>query len=211
MVAAKSVTFSYQGTTGLNTGWSRNLCDLTLTVKTQCIRTILTQLMGWRRPSQITFGMWAALYWTRSSRTQFGVSINVCRLEGETLNISCNFLYCNHQVHKDFLISLCINSRRLEIILGLITVKPRNNVTTFITHTTLRTETTSFTISRFTTANCSKQKKNIFNPHFVICVGGDFAHDAHRRTNPEFRTVKAVSKKLAVVEQDEPFSTICKL
>jgi len=27
---------------------------------------------------------------------------NVWRLEGDTLNIICNFLYCNHQVHRDF-------------------------------------------------------------------------------------------------------------
>ena len=37
---------------------------------------------------------------------QFGVSINVWRLAGDTLNITCNFLYCNHQVHRDFLITL---------------------------------------------------------------------------------------------------------
>ena len=53
-----------------------------------------------------TFGIWTVLYWTRSSRTQFGVSINVWRLPGATLNIICNFLYCNHQVHRDFLITL---------------------------------------------------------------------------------------------------------
>ena len=74
--------------------------------KTQCIRTIPTQLMSWRWPSQNTFGMWAVLYWTRSSRTQFGVSVNVWRLEGDTLKITCKFLCCNHQVHRDFLITL---------------------------------------------------------------------------------------------------------
>jgi hypothetical protein len=42
------------------------------------------------------------LCWTRSSRTQFGVSINVWRLVGDTLNITCNILYCNHQVQRDF-------------------------------------------------------------------------------------------------------------
>ena len=73
---------------------------------TQCIRTILTQLVNPRWPSQNTFGMWTVLYWTRSSRTQFGVSINVWRPAGDTLNITCNFLYCNHQVHGDFLITL---------------------------------------------------------------------------------------------------------
>jgi hypothetical protein len=52
------------------------------------------------------FGMWTVLYWTRSSRTQFGMLIHVWRLAGDSLNITCNFLYCNHQVHRDFLITL---------------------------------------------------------------------------------------------------------
>ena len=68
-----------------------------------------TQLMSWRWPSQNTFGMWTVLYWTRSSRTNFGVSINVLRVAGDTLNITCNFLYCNHQVHRDFLNTLYYN------------------------------------------------------------------------------------------------------
>jgi hypothetical protein len=74
--------------------------------KFQCIRTIPTQLMIKRWTSQNTFGMRTVLYWTRSSRTQFGVSINVWRLVGDTLNITCNFPYCNHHVHRDFLIIL---------------------------------------------------------------------------------------------------------
>jgi hypothetical protein len=36
------------------------------------------------------------------------LSINVWRLAGDTLNITCNFLYCNHQVNRDFLITLYI-------------------------------------------------------------------------------------------------------
>ena len=32
-----------------------------------------------------------------SSRIQFGVAIAVWRLAGDTCNIACNFLYCNHQ------------------------------------------------------------------------------------------------------------------
>jgi hypothetical protein len=74
--------------------------------KTPCIRTIPTQLMIWRWPSHNTFGIWTVLYWTQSSRRQFGVSINVWRLAGDTLSITCNFLYCNLQVHRDFLITL---------------------------------------------------------------------------------------------------------
>jgi hypothetical protein len=83
--------------------------------KAQCIWTIPTQLKIWRWPSQNTFGMCTVLYWTRSSRTQFGVSINVWRLAVDTLNITCKFLccnvimYCNHQVHRDFLITLYKN------------------------------------------------------------------------------------------------------
>jgi hypothetical protein len=65
-----------------------------------------TQLMRWRWPSQNTFGMWTMLYWTRPSRTQFGMSINVWRLVADTMNITCNFLYSNHWVHRDFLITL---------------------------------------------------------------------------------------------------------
>jgi hypothetical protein len=30
----------------------------------------------------------------------------VWRLAGDILNITCNLLYCNHQVHRDFLITL---------------------------------------------------------------------------------------------------------
>jgi len=46
------------------------------------------------------------LYQTRSSRTQMGMSVNVWRLAGDTLNIPCNFLCYNQQVHRDFLITL---------------------------------------------------------------------------------------------------------
>ena len=75
-------------------------------VSVQLTIAIPTQLMIWRWPSQNTFGMCTVLYRTRSSRKQFGVSINVWRLAGDTLNLTCNFLYCNRQVHRDFLITL---------------------------------------------------------------------------------------------------------
>jgi hypothetical protein len=55
--------------------------------------------------------LWTVLYWTWSLRTQFGMSINVWRLVGDTLNITCYFLYCNHQVHRGFVITLCIQTR----------------------------------------------------------------------------------------------------
>jgi hypothetical protein len=37
------------------------------------------------------------------------VSINVRKPAEDTLNITCNFLYCNHQVHRNFLITLYLN------------------------------------------------------------------------------------------------------
>jgi hypothetical protein len=33
------------------------------------------------------------------------VSINIWRMAEDNLNITCNFLYGNHQVHRDFLIT----------------------------------------------------------------------------------------------------------
>jgi len=36
------------------------------------------------------------------------VPIDVWRLAGDTLNITCNFLYCNLQVDRDFLITMYI-------------------------------------------------------------------------------------------------------
>jgi hypothetical protein len=159
MEAAKSVTSAHQENTWPNTEWSKFFVHLTIRVQTQCIRTIPTHFMCWRWPSQNTFRMCSVLYWTRSSRTQFDVSINVGRVAGETLNITCNFLYCYHQVHENFLITLYINSRRLGLLLGLIT---------FIAHTTLWTENTSFTLSRFTDANCSEQTLEIGNSLFII-------------------------------------------
>jgi hypothetical protein len=84
------------------TGWSKSLCASDYYSK----KTTPTQLIIWRWQSQNTFGMWTVLFWTRYSRTQFGVSINVWRLAGDNLNITCNFLHCDYQVHRDFLITL---------------------------------------------------------------------------------------------------------
>jgi len=79
--------------------------------------------MIWRWPSQNTFRMCTVQYWTRSSRTQFGVSINVWRLAGDTLNITCNFLYCNHLVHRDFLITLykTFDIYKIQLLTSLLT------------------------------------------------------------------------------------------
>jgi hypothetical protein len=46
-------------------------------------------------------------YTEHGLREQFGVPINVWRPAGDTLNITCNFLYCNHQMYRGFW-SLCI-------------------------------------------------------------------------------------------------------
>jgi hypothetical protein len=43
------------------------------------------------------------------------VLINVWRMAGNTLNITCNSLYCNHQVHRDLLITLYIDILLTEI------------------------------------------------------------------------------------------------
>jgi hypothetical protein len=81
----------------LCTGWSKSFCAPD---DDQKVSVHLTMI------KKCTFGMWTVLYWTRSSRTQFSVSINVWKLAGDTLNITCNFLYCNHQAQRDFLITL---------------------------------------------------------------------------------------------------------
>jgi hypothetical protein len=104
------------------TGWSKSLfAPDDYSTKTRKER--------WQ--SQNTFGMWIVLYWTLSSRTQFGVSINVWRLAGDTLIITCNFLYCNHQVHRDFLITMyyCYMSKiGYEIIIFLLFFKILDNL-----------------------------------------------------------------------------------
>ena len=100
--------------------------DLKITIHIQCDQKVSmhltikipTKLMIWRWPSQNTFGMWTVLYWTRSSRTQFSVSINVCRVTEDTLNTTCNFLYCNHQEHRDFLITLSLRIRTLGFLIS---------------------------------------------------------------------------------------------
>jgi hypothetical protein len=49
--------------------------------------------------------------------------MNVWRLAGDTLNITCNFLYCNHQVHRDVLITLYYGARSKNQVNGVL--KPR--------------------------------------------------------------------------------------
>jgi hypothetical protein len=81
-------------------------CDEELSV----FEKLPQKLMSWRWPSQNTFGMWTVLNWTRSSRREFGVSINVRRFAGDTSKITCKFVYSNHQMHSVFLIILYIFS-----------------------------------------------------------------------------------------------------
>jgi hypothetical protein len=47
-------------------------------------------------------------YTEHGLREQFGVSINVWRLLGDSLNITCNFLYFNLQVHVDIFSTLYV-------------------------------------------------------------------------------------------------------
>jgi hypothetical protein len=50
---------------------------------------------------------------------QFGVLINFWRLAGDSLNITCNLLYCYHQVRRIF-ITLCnCHSAQRHILLKL--------------------------------------------------------------------------------------------
>jgi hypothetical protein len=127
----KAVTFNVLCNVHRNTGWSKSLCAPDdYSTKTKCIRTIPTQLVIWRWLPQNAFGMWTVLHWTRSSRTQFGVSINVWRLAGDTPNITCNFLYCKHQVHTDFLITLYICIIRNNKIHYLLSVLLRETTST---------------------------------------------------------------------------------
>jgi hypothetical protein len=86
------------------TGWSKSL-SAPDDYSTKNMRNILNSI---RWPSQNTLECVPLPYLTRSLRTQFDMSINVWRLAGDTLNNTCNFLYCNHQVHTDFLINLYI-------------------------------------------------------------------------------------------------------
>jgi hypothetical protein len=65
------------------TGWSKSLCA------PDDYSTLQMIICRW--PSQNIFGMWTVLYWTPSSRTHFGLSINASRLAGDTLNINLTF------------------------------------------------------------------------------------------------------------------------
>jgi hypothetical protein len=42
------------------------------------------------------------------STTSLGICWSSYNEKQRTLNITCNFLYCNYQVHRDFLITLCV-------------------------------------------------------------------------------------------------------
>jgi hypothetical protein len=63
-------------------------------------------------------------YTEQSSRTRFGESINVWRLARDTLNITCNSLYCNHQVHRlfDHPVQLPINLLTEWLMINLLRV-----------------------------------------------------------------------------------------
>jgi hypothetical protein len=52
-----------------------------------------------------------------------GVSINVWRPAGDTLNITCNFRYCNHQLHRFFDHPVPPSSHSLLHVLGSIVAR----------------------------------------------------------------------------------------
>jgi hypothetical protein len=99
-----------EGPLYINTGWSKRLCtpanystkNMQKYFKQFQSLTMITQLELW-----ITNGISVRL-----------MSINVWRLAGDTLNITCNFLYCNNQVHRYVLINLY----------NVISICPRNKV-----------------------------------------------------------------------------------
>jgi hypothetical protein len=82
--------------------------------------TVITEL-----ESGITDDVSVGLVPPWPSKTQFGVSINVWRLAGDSLNITGNFLCCKHQVHRDFMITLHILSVKYEGVRCKITFKKR--------------------------------------------------------------------------------------
>jgi hypothetical protein len=54
-------------------------------------------------------------------------SVNKClETAGETLNITCNFLYSNHQVHKDFLIALYVIVYPQRLSYGILRYSRKN-------------------------------------------------------------------------------------
>jgi hypothetical protein len=56
-----------------------------------------------------------AILSTIFENTARGVN-NVWRLAGDTLNTTCNFLYCNHQVNKDLLITMYKEQSKLGVV-----------------------------------------------------------------------------------------------
>jgi hypothetical protein len=84
--------------THTHTGWSKSLCIWCLQYRKLAKKDGHHRIHSECGPCYTEHGL----------REQFGVSINVWRLAGDNLNITCNFLYCNHQVHREFLITLYI-------------------------------------------------------------------------------------------------------
>jgi hypothetical protein len=99
------------------TEWSKkSLCTCECNEKLRVFEQS-PQLMIWRWPSYNTFGMCTVFLYRALLNTVFENTVrrvnNVRRLAEETLNLSCTFLYCNYTVHRDFLITLYINTYSL--------------------------------------------------------------------------------------------------
>jgi hypothetical protein len=94
------------------TGWSKILYTPDDYSKKKNTQKYFKQLWSLTMIMQLELGLTDGVsgpcYTEHGLREQSSACRNVWRLAGDTLNITCNFLYCNHQVHRDFLISLYI-------------------------------------------------------------------------------------------------------
>jgi hypothetical protein len=107
------------------------------------------------------------------------VSINVWRLAGDTLNITCNFLYCSHRVHRDFLITLYFNCIITNYVFSYMFIFSefhiqRNSVCRYVKHITFKKSCFSI---------CKILRKLMFvHPHEkhavprVVCVPPEQCH-----------------------------------
>jgi hypothetical protein len=93
-----------------STGWSKVYVHLMITVPKLSVFEQSPQNWWFEDCHHRMHSECVPCYTEHGLREQFGVSINVWRMAGDTLNITCNFLYCNHYVHRDFLITFPFSS-----------------------------------------------------------------------------------------------------
>jgi hypothetical protein len=89
--------------------------------------------------------------------------------------------------------------------------KPRYIATSFIAHTNLWTETTSFAIHRFTDQYHSEKTVNILNPRESMKTGGECAHSQNRISKCYLWAVKDAHQCNVGVQLKVPSSITWKL